>query len=66
MACGRISIWNVKGFDLIIKIWGKLADKYPDWELEIAGDGCEADFECLKKNNKGVWHRKQNKIPRLL
>ena len=59
LACGRISIWNVKGFDLIIKIWGKLADKYPDWELEIAGDGCEADFECLKKITKecGIGNR---------
>lgn len=49
LACGRVSIWDVKGFDLLIKMWGNLAPKYPDWTLDIAGDGSEADFNHLKE-----------------
>lgn len=37
LCVGRVSYWNVKGFDRIIKIWGGLSRKYPEWILEIAG-----------------------------
>lgn len=49
LACGRVSIWDVKGFDLLIQIWGRMASKYPEWTLEIAGDGSKEDFEYLHK-----------------
>ncbi len=39
LCAGRLEVWRIKGFDTIIKIWAKLANKYPSWILEIAGDG---------------------------
>lgn len=38
LCVGRKSFWSVKGFDRIIKIWGDLYPKYPDWKLEIVGE----------------------------
>lgn len=38
LSIGRKSFWSVKGFDRIIKIWGDLHHKYPDWKLEIVGE----------------------------
>jgi GalNAc-alpha-(1->4)-GalNAc-alpha-(1->3)-diNAcBac-PP-undecaprenol alpha-1,4-N-acetyl-D-galactosaminyltransferase len=49
LSAGRISNWHVKGFDILIKAWGKIASKYPDWNLEIAGDGPKENFDFLKK-----------------
>lgn len=48
-AAGRVSNWHYKGFDLLIEAWGKIAEKYPDWKLQIAGDGSKEDFSFLKK-----------------
>ena len=39
LVAGRLSFWKVKGIDRIIDIWAKISDKYPDWILEIAGEG---------------------------
>lgn len=38
LCVGRKSFWSVKGFDRIVKIWGELYPKYPDWKLEIVGE----------------------------
>ena len=38
LCVGRKSFWSVKGFDRIIKIWGELYPKYPDWKLDIVGE----------------------------
>lgn len=48
LAAGRIISWHYKGFDVLIKAWGKIAYKYPDWKLNIAGDGSEESFGFLK------------------
>ena len=37
MACGRLEVWDVKGFDLLIKAWGLVGRQYPDWRLQIVG-----------------------------
>lgn len=37
VAAGRIPVWHYKGFDILIQAWSKIARKYPDWKLEIAG-----------------------------
>lgn len=41
LCVGRISAWDVKGFDNMIRMWGKIAHKHPDWCLEIVGDSAE-------------------------
>lgn len=39
LAMGRLNVWQVKGFDLLIEAWGKIAAECPEWQLEIAGAG---------------------------
>lgn len=38
LACGRLDE-PVKGFDGLIKAFASIADKYPDWTIDIAGGG---------------------------
>lgn len=49
LAVGRLNVWKVKGFDLLIEAWGKIAADYPDWQLEIAGTGDEQKAEELRQ-----------------
>ncbi len=49
LCVGRLEVWDIKGFDLIIKIWAELAPKYPEWTLEIAGPGDSKSKAYLKK-----------------
>lgn len=37
LAAGRLDVWQVKGFDLLIEAWCQIAGQYPDWKLCIAG-----------------------------
>lgn len=39
LCVGRLNVWKVKGFDLMLDIWQRVAPSHPDWILEIAGDG---------------------------
>lgn len=39
LAAGRLDIWHCKGFDLLLKAWAKVCDKFPQWTLKIAGGG---------------------------
>ncbi len=39
LAVGRLDAWYVKGFDILIDIWEKIAANYPEWSLEIVGRG---------------------------
>lgn len=47
-AAGRITGWYCKGFDVLIKSWGQVAHKHPQWQLCIAGTGNEQSFNYLK------------------
>lgn len=47
LAAGRLAAWEVKGFDVLIKAWGTIAKKYPDWTLQIAGQGEKDDEQRL-------------------
>lgn len=49
MASGRLDAWHYKGFDILIKAWGKIASEYPEWKLEIAGTGNTTSLSYLKK-----------------
>lgn len=49
LSAGRLS--NVKGFDLLLEVFNKVAKKYPDWKLIIAGDGIERARLLILINN---------------
>lgn len=48
LAAGRLGAWHYKGFDLLLKAWSKIAVKYPDWKLQIAGTGKDSDIKHIK------------------
>ena len=49
LCAGRLEVWDVKGFDIIINIWSHICQKYPDWTLEIAGPGTETATKYVRK-----------------
>lgn len=59
LCAGRLDVWHIKGFDIILQCWQNLADKYPDWILEIAGDGSKESTSFLKQaiEDKGLTDR---------
>lgn len=48
LAVGRLDVWYVKGFDLLIKAFGKIALNFPNWELCIMGKGSDVTVSMLK------------------
>lgn len=48
LAIGRLFAWKIKGFDFLLEAWGKIAMRYPDWTLQIAGDGTPEDFAQIR------------------
>ena len=38
MVCGRVFAWHVKGFDIAIEAFAKIANKIPDTDLDIVGE----------------------------
>ena len=59
LCAGRLDVWHIKGFDMILECWQALANKYPDWVLEIAGDGSAKSVSFLQNfiNEKGLTNR---------
>lgn len=47
-AAGRLDVMEVKGFDVLVKGWAKIAYKYPEWKLQIAGNGRPRSFSILQ------------------
>jgi len=62
LAAGRLTAWEVKGFDVLIKAWGTIAKKYPDWTLQIAGQGEKDDEQRLLDWAAGCEVGKQFKL----
>lgn len=60
LACGRLDVWEVKGFDLLIKAWGKIAEYHPDWKLRIAGSGSKQSSDFLE--NLAISNNVQNSV----
>ena len=51
ISIGRLS--SEKGFDSLLEIYNKLKDKYPDWKLDIIGDGDQREsLEKYIRDNK--------------
>lgn len=48
LAAGRLDAGYTKGFDILIKAWAKISNKYPKWKLIIAGGGTEQCLENYK------------------
>lgn len=59
LCAGRLDVWKLKGFDIIIDIWKHIEKKYPDWILSIAGSGNDKSVIELKEyiNGKGLLSR---------
>lgn len=72
IAVGRINQWYIKGFDNLLTSWSVLCKSYPDWRLEIAGDGNKQSMQYLETlaNKKGCFNYKllgfRNDIDKLL
>lgn len=50
IAVGRYS--HQKGFDMLIKAWGKLSKEHTDWQLYIFGNEDRTAYEEMAKNEK--------------
>ena len=50
IAVGRYS--DQKGFDMLIKVWGRLSPKYTDWHLYIFGNEDRTPYEEMVKEEK--------------
>lgn len=48
LAAGRLDAGYTKGFDILIKAWAKISNKYPKWKLIIAGGGTDLYLEKYK------------------
>ncbi|WP_343563042.1 glycosyltransferase family 4 protein [Sphingobacterium sp.] len=49
LAVGSIKRYYHKGFDNLVEIWARIADKYPDWKLQIAGGFDTQSLNYLKQ-----------------
>lgn len=55
LAAGRLDAWHYKGFDVLIRAWGKIVDSLKlrveseEWKLQIAGTGSEESLNYLKQ-----------------
>lgn len=50
LAVGRLDAWHYKGFDLLLKAWGRIAKNHPSYVLQFAGTGSEKSVNFLKKH----------------
>ena len=48
LAVGVVDRWKTKGFDLLLKAWGTICSKYPEWKLLIAGKGSVESIKVMK------------------
>lgn len=48
LTVGAVDRWEDKGFGGLIKLWGNMSKRYPDWELWIVGDGNKQSMRTLE------------------
>lgn len=67
LSIGRLTF--TKGFDLLVKAWEIVHHKYPDWKLEIVGEGDDRDELCRiidrlsLSDSINVLHAQNNILP---
>lgn len=49
LVCGRIKSWYIKGMDMAIEAFAKVAEQHPDIDLDIAGNADDASINHLKQ-----------------
>lgn len=49
LVCGRINYWHVKGLDLAIEAFARIANRIPGVDLDIAGSGEEKSLKQLEQ-----------------
>ena len=56
LAAGRLDNWYVKGFDVLIDAWAIIHNRYPEWELAVAGRGGkdDEDFLLRRAESQGI------------
>lgn len=48
LAVGTVSSWKIKGFDNLLRCWGNLCYRFPDWTLSIVGKGDSESMSYLQ------------------
>lgn len=48
LAAGRLEAYYTKGFDLLIRAWGEIAQDFPDWILLLAGYGTDEEVRKIQ------------------
>lgn len=47
LAVGTVNSWKIKGFDNLLRCWGMLCHRFPEWTLCIAGAGNDESMQYL-------------------
>lgn len=48
LSIGHTKEWHIKGMDILIRAFAKVASNYPDWNVEIAGGTTEDSIHYLE------------------
>jgi len=48
-SAGRVCNWDIKGYDNLIRAWGRICNIHPEWNLEIAGQYDEKSIGYLNE-----------------
>lgn len=49
LVIGHTDRWNIKGFDIMFRVWKNISAQFPDWNLEIIGGESPKSREYLDK-----------------
>jgi len=49
LCAGRLDVWQVKGFDRMIRMFSEISERHPNWVLTFAGDGKPENKEYITR-----------------